>query len=152
MSCSNHCSREGYAVTVLLIADDDPDVRWALERTFVRAGFTVLTAADGIAALRIAVSERPDVVLTDMDMPRLTGLELCQAIRGHHEIADMPVAILSGRLMPGDTEVAAAGLCATMLKPFTNSELVSTVRMLADAGRHPHGPNDPSCTSTATRS
>jgi CheY-like chemotaxis protein len=124
---------------VLLIAEDDPDVCLALERIFTRAGFTVLTASDGLNALRTAVDHRPDVVLTDLDMPRLTGLELCQAIRGHHELSDIPVAILSGSLLPGDRRAVDACLCGVMLKPFSNHDLVAAVRRLVEIGGHDHG-------------
>jgi DNA-binding response OmpR family regulator len=51
-------------MAVLLIAEDEPDVSSVLERIFTRAGFTVLTATDGLAALRMAVDQRPDVILT----------------------------------------------------------------------------------------
>lgn len=126
-------------MAVLLIAEDDADVRVLLERVFVRAGFAVLTAPDGAGALDLVRSEPVDVVLTDLDMPRMDGLELCAAVRRDRRVADLPVAVLSGGIQPGDPRVAGAQLCGVLLKPFANKALVAAVRRLADAGPHPHG-------------
>ena len=107
-------------MAVLLIAEDNADVCSLLERLFTRAGFTVLTAPDGLVALRMAVQRRPDVVLSDLDMPGMTGLQLCRAIRRDPVLRDIPLAILSGSLLPGDTRAAQAEVCGVMLKPFAN--------------------------------
>ena len=123
---------------VVLIAEDDPDVSFALELIFKKAGFQVRTAADGMIALRTAVEHHPDVVLTDLDMPRLTGLELCHALRGHRELHDTPVAMLSGSLTPGDPRALDARLCAVLLKPFSADDLVAAVRNLVETGLHDH--------------
>jgi CheY-like chemotaxis protein len=98
-------------MAVLLIAEDDIDVATVLERLFRRDGFAVFTAADGTTALQTARREHPDVVLTDMDMPGLTGLQLCRAIRDDPVIRDVPVAILSGTLHHGDPGIAEASVC-----------------------------------------
>ena len=132
-------------MSVLLIAEDTPDVCMVLKRIFTRAGFTVLTAPDGLTAWQLAVAERPDVVLTDLDMPGMTGLELAQMIRGHPDLADTPVAILSGSLHPGDPRAAEAHLCAVMLKPFANADLLAAVRHLVETGRHDHGVDASGC-------
>ncbi|MCA2213315.1 response regulator [Jidongwangia harbinensis] len=130
---------------MLLIAEDDQNVRAMFERIFRDAGFTVLTETDGLAALHAIVRERPDVVLTDFDMPRLNGLELCRAIRGHHQLSDTPVAIISGSLAPGDPRAVEAQLCATLVKPFTREALVAAVRRLVDGGRHHHDAEPSPC-------
>ena len=139
-------------MAVILIAEDNEDVSMVLERLFTRAGFTVLTAPDGMAALKIDVDEHPDVILTDLDMPKLSGLELCQAIRGHHELRDVPVAILSGSLVPGDRRAVDAGLCGVMLKPFDNTDLLAAVQHLVTHGRHDHTAEPSPCPLTATPS
>ena len=125
-------------MAVLLIAEDDDDVRMLLKRIFSRAGFTVHVASEGASALRLARTTRPDVVLTDLDMPTMNGLELCRAIRLDPVLAGTPVAVLSGGLRPGDARVAGANLCEVLLKPFVNADLVAAVRRLADAGPHDH--------------
>lgn len=125
-------------MAVLLIAEDDEDLCAVLEVVFRRAGFTVLSAGDGVAALLLAERERPDVVLTDLDMPLMNGLELCRAIRDHVDLGSTPVAVLSGSLRPGDPRAAEAVLCGVLLKPFSNNDLVQAVRRLAEHGRHDH--------------
>lgn len=123
-------------MTTILIAEDTDDIREVLQRLFTRAGFTVQTAPDGRAALELARQDPPDIVLTDLDMPHLDGVQLCQAIRQDPILSDTPVAILSGALQPDDPRIADAHVCGVLLKPFTNQDLVSAVRRLADSGRH----------------
>ncbi|MFI1994914.1 response regulator [Actinoplanes sp. NPDC020271] len=113
-------------------------IREVLHRLFTGAGFSVQTAPDGHTALRAARRHPPDVVLTDLDMPGLTGLQLCQAIRADPTLSDIPVAILSGGLQPGDPRAADSQACGIWLKPFHNNDLVTAVRHLADLGHHLH--------------
>ncbi len=126
------------AMAVVLIAEDNADVRAVLERVLTRAGLTVLAASDGRGAWQLATATPPDVVVTDLDMPGMTGLQLCAAIRADPVLADVPVAILSGSLRHGDPRVAEARACGAWLKPFANAELVSAVQRLLAAGRHDH--------------
>jgi CheY-like chemotaxis protein len=125
-------------VTVLLIADDEPDVLFVLERIFTRAGFTVLTATDGASALQTVRTQRPDVVLTDMNMPGLTGAELCRAVRDDPRLSGTPVAIISGGLISTDPAVTGAHPCTVILKPFEHEALILLIRRLADGGPHGH--------------
>jgi CheY-like chemotaxis protein len=125
-------------MAVVLIAEDDEDIALILTRLLKRAGNTVLRAPDGQAALEMAVKHRPDVVLTDLGMPRMDGIELTRAIREDPQLADTPIAMLSGHLHPGDTKPFAAGVCAVLLKPCPNDKLRAVVQDLADRGRHGH--------------
>jgi two-component system, OmpR family, response regulator MprA len=65
----------------VLVVDDDPDVRESLARSLVFEGYVALTAADGRAALQRIAAERPDVVVLDIQMPVLDGLETCRRLR-----------------------------------------------------------------------
>jgi CheY-like chemotaxis protein len=125
-------------MAVLLIAEDNADVLAVFAMVFHRAGFTVLTAPDGEAALDLARAHRPDVVLTDLDMPRMSGLELCRAIRRDESLRDTPVAIVSGGVQPGELGLDEAALCGVLLKPITNQDLVAAVQRLVQVGRHEH--------------
>lgn len=125
-------------MAVVLIAEDNADVRHVLTRMFTRAGFTAWATSDGLAALRAARERQPDVVVTDLDMPGMNGLELCQAIRADPDLTDVPVGILSGSLQHGDPRAADAHACGVWLKPFAGAELVSAVQALIDAGPHEH--------------
>ena len=125
-------------MSTVLIADDDTDITDALQHVFIRAGLTVLTAADGLEALAKAVRTLPDLVLTDLNMPRMDGLQLCTAIRAHPATAGIPVAVLSGSLRRGDPRAIAASACRAWIKPLANSALVAGVQELLTAGRHHH--------------
>lgn len=135
-------------MAVVLVVEDDIDVNAVLTRLFTRAGFMVLSAPDGATALQVALERRPDVVLTDLDMPGLNGLQLCQAIRADPVLACVPVGILSGSLRFGDPRAAEVHACGVWLKPFASTALVSAVRDLLAAGRHDHGDLSP-CPLTA---
>ena len=132
-------------MAVVLIAEDDDDIAVILTRLLKRAGHTVLHEPDGQAAFETAVAERPDVVLTDLGMPRMDGLELTQAVRGHRDLADTPIVMLSGQLHLGDTQPAEAGVCAVLLKPCPNDRVVALVDELAQRGTHGHGVDSAEC-------
>ena len=134
-------------MAVLLIAEDDEDIALVLARVFKRAGMTVLRAPDGQAALEKIVEHRPDVVLTDLGMPVMDGWELIEAIRGHpdDDIRRLPVAILSGHLRPGDPRAGSAQVCAILLKPCPNDQLLATMGELVTIGPHDHDAADNRC-------
>ena len=130
---------------VVLIAEDDEDIALILTRLLKRAGYTVLHAPDGVRALELARDDRPDVVLTDLGMPRMDGLELTRAIREHPDLRDTPVVMLSGHLHPGDSAPIAAGVCVVLLKPCPNDKLREVVNDLAELGAHGHFGADSPC-------
>ncbi|GAA1596470.1 response regulator [Actinoplanes couchii] len=130
-------------MSTVLIADDDTDISDILRRILTRAGLAVLTAADGLDALTTAAAALPDLILTDLDMPRMDGLQLCTAIRATPQTAAIPVAVFSGSLLPGDPRPATALACRAWLKPLTNSALIAGVHELLAAGRHRHTPAHP---------
>ena len=125
-------------MAVVLIAEDDEDISLILARLLKRAGHTVLRAPDGQDALDLARQHHPDLVLTDLGMPRMDGLELTRAIREDATLADTPIAMLSGHLHPGDTKPYEAGVCAVMLKPCPNDKLRAVVQDLLERGPHGH--------------
>ncbi|GGQ40321.1 response regulator [Couchioplanes azureus] len=139
-------------MSVLLIAEDVDDIAMILVRLFRRDGMTVLRGADGAEAFDLAVEHHPDVILTDLGMPRMDGWELIRAVRGHAELRDTPVAILTGQLQPGDSRVPESGACSLLLKPCPNDELRSVIQRLAENGPHGHTFSAAGCLSHATTS
>jgi CheY-like chemotaxis protein len=125
----------------VLIADDDADITDILRHVISRAGLTVLTATDGLDALTQAVSIIPDLLLTDLNMPGLDGIELCAAVRACPATAEMPIAVLtaSRRCNSGVNSRA----CRSWLKPLSNHALVTGVHELLATGRHPHHKSSP---------
>ncbi|MEV6347314.1 response regulator [Actinoplanes sp. NPDC051851] len=132
-------------MAVLLIAEDDEDIAAVIARVCKRAGLTVLRAPDGQVALEMIIKERPDVLLTDLGMPRMDGWELIRAVRAHDGVRDTPVAILTGQLTPGDPRVAEAHACAILMKPCPNDQLLLMIEKLATVGPHGHSGAESRC-------
>src|SRR5690606_24044328 len=79
----------------ILVADDDPSITWFLAGVFKAAGATVVEARDGARALELAKHRAPDLVVTDVLMPRLDGFSLCRALKRDVVLRDVPVVLLS---------------------------------------------------------
>jgi DNA-binding response OmpR family regulator len=115
----------------VLIADDEANIVISIEFLMKREGFSVFVARDGEEALAKVRSERPDLVLLDVMMPKKNGYEVCQAIKGDPEIAATRILMLTAK--GRDTEVAkglAIGADAYMTKPFATRDLVAKAREL----------------------
>jgi CheY-like chemotaxis protein len=115
-------------VTTVLVADDQADIRAFVRRHLEGAGYRVVEAADGEEALDRAREELPDLVVSDVMMPRLDGLGLCRALRADPETDFVPVLLLTARAAPEDRLDGLAELCDDYLtKPFDVRELVARV-------------------------
>lgn len=115
---------------MIVVAEDHDDIRYVLKRSLERAGHRVVVAADGATALAAIREHRPDLVVTDVDMPQMTGLDLCRAIRADDDLRHIPIVVASGSLMPGDPQASDAGASATLLKPFVPAQLLDLVAAL----------------------
>ena len=112
----------------VLLADDNADMRDYVSRLLAASGFEVTAAADGQAALEALAERRPDLVLTDVMMPRLDGLGLLRAIRADAALADLPVIMLSARAGEDSAvEGLEAGADDYLSKPFAARELLARV-------------------------
>ena len=80
----------------ILIVEDDRSIRRYLEVILQRAGYCVLSAADGLEAMKAALTSAVDAVVTDAIMPHLNGYELCRFLRHHPKLSRLPVVLLSG--------------------------------------------------------
>ena len=114
----------------ILLAEDDRFLRRAAEAALKRAGFTVLAAADGEEALRMARAEKPDLVLLDLIMPKLQGFEVLKALKADPGTATIPVVVLSNLGQDGDVQRALEGGAVAYLVKANLSldELVSRAR------------------------
>jgi two-component system KDP operon response regulator KdpE len=123
----------------ILIADDDPQMLRALRITLTARGYEVETAPDGKAALEVAIRTHPDIVVIDLGMPGLTGIEVIEALRGWTQI---PVLVVSGRSESWDkVEALDAGADDYVTKPFSADELLARIRALSR--RTPATTDDP---------
>lgn len=116
----------------ILIVDDEASMRELLERLLTKEGYDVLPAADGEEALELAIDTRPDIVLTDLKMPRMGGMELLQGLA--EEGIDAAVIIMTAYgTLRGAVEAMKLGAEAYIHKPFEIDEILLTVeRVLAN--------------------
>lgn len=121
-------------MAVLVTAEDDEDIRMLVTRSLRKAGHRVIAAADGLEGLAAVRKHRPDAVITDIDMPYMTGLQLCREIRRDPELKHIPVVVVSGSLESADTHALEAGVTAVIPKPFAARVLL---HQLAEVLAHP---------------
>jgi DNA-binding response OmpR family regulator len=120
----------------ILVIDDDPVVLKLLEVNFEMEGFTVLVARDGIEGFELAKSAQPDVVLSDIMMPKRSGLELVTALRDDPVTAPIPILLLSAKAQSADVQSGLdAGADDYVTKPFEPLELVDRVNRLVELRR-----------------
>jgi two-component system response regulator MprA len=113
----------------LLVVDDEPAVRDALDRALRAEGYHVRTAADGRAALDRMAEERPDLIVLDVLMPVMDGLEVCRALRAAGDRT--PILVLTARDSVADrVEGLDAGADDYLVKPFALDELLARIRAL----------------------
>jgi two-component system KDP operon response regulator KdpE len=112
----------------ILIADDDPQILRALRITLSASGYDVITASDGREALRAAADRHPDLIVLDLGMPGLTGIEVIDGVRGWSTV---PILVVSGRSDSLDkVEALDAGADDYVTKPFAADELLARLRAL----------------------
>ena len=125
----------------ILIIEDDPDTTELIRLYLVRDGHQVLTASDGVQGLRLAQEDAPDLIVLDLMLPRMDGLEVCRRVR---QISQTPIIMLTARVEEEDRLGGLdMGADDYVTKPFTPRELAARVRAVlrrAGAGRHGQRP------------
>ena len=117
---------------LVLAVDDSPTIRKLLTMTLERQGFEVISAADGVEALTVLSEQLPDVILSDINMPRLNGYQLCKFVKKYDRTKDIPVIMLSGKDGVFDKMRGKMNGCNDyIVKPFESADLVSKVREYA---------------------
>ncbi len=117
----------------ILVADDEPHVTFMLSLKLTRPHVAVLVANDGEEALMLARTKRPDLIITDYQMPRMSGFDMAVALRADPETAEIPLIMLTAR----GHRLSPAELCKTniqhlMPKPFSARDLVGRVAEFID--------------------
>jgi adenylate cyclase len=120
----------------VLVVDDVPVNVRLLEALLAPRGHEVISAADGRAALELAESAKPDIVLLDVVMPGMDGYEVCRALRGREETAVLPVIMLTASDGPEKTRAIEAGADDFIAKPFDRQELLTRVDSLLRIKRY----------------
>ena len=115
----------------ILVADDEAHILHVVSMKLRNAGYEVVTAMDGEEALELCGAEPPDLVITDYQMPIMSGLEFCRALRTSDATKHIPAIMLTARGFDIEpTEMAEAGIAAVLAKPFSPREVLERVRGL----------------------
>jgi len=122
-------------VPMVLVVEDDPVILKLLEVNFDLEGYDVIVAKDGEEGLEQARTGDPDVIVTDIMMPRLSGLDLLTALKQDAKTAEIPVILLSAKAQTGDVRIGLeAGAADYITKPFEPLDLLERVQRLLPAG------------------
>jgi two-component system, OmpR family, alkaline phosphatase synthesis response regulator PhoP len=125
----------------LLVVEDDPDIAHLLAHTLERAGFHVDTVHSGTEAVQSVRQTRPDLVLLDLMLPGLDGLEVCRALRADAGTAAIPIIMLTARAEESDRIVGLElGADDYITKPFSPNEVVARVRALLRRSKRDEAP------------
>jgi two-component system, OmpR family, alkaline phosphatase synthesis response regulator PhoP len=115
----------------ILAADDEAHILHVVCLKLRNAGYEVLTAEDGEEAAELCLAERPDLLITDFQMPRLTGVELCRRLRRDERTKSIPAIMLTARGFDiPQEEMIEAGIAVILAKPFSPRELLARVNEL----------------------
>ena len=122
------------SVPMVLVVDDSITVRRVTQRLLQREGYRVMLAADGLQALERLQQERPTVVLSDIEMPRMDGFDLVRNIRNDPRLADLPVIMITSRIAEKHREHARElGVDHYLGKPYSEDELLALIAHYAQA-------------------
>ena len=120
--------KEGALSKTILVADDDAVLRAALSEILMLFNYQVTEAIDGQDVLKMVQKRPPDLVLLDLMMPRLSGLDACKRLRSQPETADLPIIVFSARSDPKSIrEALAAGANLFLPKPVEPSRLFAAI-------------------------
>lgn len=115
----------------ILIVDDEQDLVWAVRYTLIDEGYEVLTASNGIEAITVAQSSRPDLIILDIMMPHIDGIQVCHILRRDQLLASVPILFLSKQCSIADRITGLDdGADDYLGKPFDFGELKARLRAL----------------------
>lgn len=119
----------------ILVVDDEPHITHVVALKLERAGYEVFTASDGEEALALVASKRPDLVVTDFQMPILSGYDMCVRLAEMPGIGATPVLMITARgHMLTEDDLARTNIQAVMCKPFSPREVLETIERILGIG------------------
>lgn len=118
----------------ILVCDDEPHIVHVVAAKLRNAGFEVATAADGQQGFEMACQAPPDLIITDYQMPYLSGLELCAKLRAEPRTAQIAVVMLTARgYSLTESDVATTNIRTVLVKPFSPREVLKTAQDILQA-------------------
>jgi DNA-binding response OmpR family regulator len=120
----------------ILLVEDSDDAREALARLLELDHFTVVTAGDGVKGLSAAKAEHPDLIITDINMPNMNGIEMIRELREEDDFRDVPILVITAYGHTVSTQAIEVGADSVMTKPVEYDELSDTVEKLLAGEDH----------------
>jgi phosphate regulon transcriptional regulator PhoB len=118
-------------MTKILITDDEKDIVELISYNLAKEGFSIIKAYDGEAALRLVKLQKPDLLILDLMLPRMSGIDVCKTIRNNPDTANLPIIMLTAKADETDKIVGLEiGADDYITKPFSVRELVARVRAI----------------------
>lgn len=115
----------------ILVVDDEKDIVELIEYNLKKEGFSVIQAYDGEAAVSIAKKQQPDLLILDLMLPRMNGIDVCKAIRANPGTVDLPIIMLTAKTDESDKVLGLEiGADDYITKPFSIKELIARVRTI----------------------
>lgn len=117
----------------ILVVDDDEVIRNALKRILESEGYHIVMAEDAMELSKVLEHTRLDLILLDVNLPWVDGIELCQLIKSHYSLKEVPLILISGRKSPEDVEAGFEAGCDDYLaKPFDLDQMTSAISRALD--------------------
>lgn len=118
----------------ILYVEDNPQNMRLVRKMLMAGGYEIIEASDGISGLTKAAAEKPDLILMDINLPDIDGMEVTARIKANPDLRHIPIIALTANAMYGDRErFTAAGCDGYLAKPVTRTELLNTVAEFLDA-------------------
>ena len=119
----------------VLLVEDDRSVRRYLEVTLQRSGYRVLTAEDGLEAMKVAMTSTIDIVVTDAIMPNLSGQQLAAFLRKNPKLSSIPIVLLTGQENKAGSTTGEVTIDAFLYKPVKADDLKNCIEKLVKSPR-----------------
>jgi CheY-like chemotaxis protein len=116
----------------LLVVDDDQDMRKLLRQTLERDGCFIMEAEDGLAALETLKAQKPDLILLDLEMPRMDGLTFAHEVRAHEDWQTIPIIVITAKDLSAEMRLSLKGQVERIMEKgrYTRHELMAEIRKL----------------------
>jgi len=122
----------------ILVVEDQEDNRRIIRDLLASAGYQMIEALDGESGVRLAETERPDLILMDIQLPGLDGYEATRRIKANPELCSIPIIVVTSYALSGDdVKAMQAGCDAYVAKPFSPRQLLAKIREFLAAGPVP---------------
>lgn len=117
----------------ILVVDDEKTIHSYLERKFKKLGYTVFVAEDGMEAISQAVTNMPDIILMDVKLPKLNGIEACKRLKSDDTTRNIPIIMLSAKAQSDEIkEGLEAGADKYLCKPMSFPDILKEIKMFEE--------------------